>query len=127
MLFRSVSQSRYGSKVGVIRVTSSKFSNLTKDKEYDVYESSVGIYHTHYDNGNLTPFLFEYGNILKENIAEWVDKPSNSPLEPVAVFRVILGGKFKAVLDGKKLEFYTHLQAVGNLLITIKTSVFRLL
>ena len=87
-----------GSKVGVIRVTSSKFSNLTKDKEYDVYESSVGIYHTHYDNGNLTPFLFEYGNILKENIAEWVDKPSNSPLEPVEVV--------KAILDGKKLEFY---------------------
>ena len=85
-------------KVGVIRVTSSEFSSLTKDKEYDVYESSVGIYYTYYDNGNLTPFLFEYGNILKENIAEWVDKPSNSPLEPVEVF--------KAILDGKKLEFY---------------------
>ena len=88
-----------GNKVGVIRVTSSKFSSLTKDKEYDVYESSVGIYHTHYDNGNLTPFLFEYGNILKENIAEWVDKPSNSPLEPVEVF--------KAMLDGENLEFYS--------------------
>ena len=87
-----------GSKVGVIRVTSSKFSSLTKDKEYGVYESSVGIYYTYYDNGNLIPFLFEYGNILKENIAEWVDKPSNSPLEPVEVF--------KAILDGKKLEFY---------------------
>ena len=95
-----------GNKVGVIRVTSSKFSSLTKDKEYDVYESSVGIYHTYYDDGVTTYFLFEYGNTLKENIAEWVDKPSNSPLEPVEVFKVILGGKFKAILYGKKLEFY---------------------
>ena len=93
MLFRS-----NGNKVGVIRVTSSKFSSLTKDKEYDVYESSVGIYYTHYDNGKLTPFLFEYGNILKDHYRDWVDKPSNSPLEPVEVF--------KAILDGKKLEFY---------------------
>ena len=85
-------------KVGVIRVTSSEFSSLTKGKEYDVYESSVGIYHTYYDNGKLTPFPFEYGNILKEHVAEWVEKPSNSPLEPVEVF--------KAILDGKKLEFY---------------------
>ena len=85
-------------KVGVIRVTSSKFSSLTKGKEYDVYESSVGIYHTYYDNGKFTPFPFEYGNILKEHVAEWVEKPSDSPLEPIEVF--------KAILDGKKLEFY---------------------
>ena len=82
-----------GSKVGVIRVTSSEFSSLTKDKEYDVYESSVGNYCTYYDDGVATYFLFEYGNILKENIAEWVDKPSNSPLEPVEVFKAILDGK----------------------------------
>ena len=85
-------------KVGVIRVTSSKFSSLTKGKEYDVYESSVGIYYTYYDDGDLAAFPFEYGNVLKEHVAEWVEKPSNNPLEPVEVF--------KAILDGKKLEFY---------------------
>ena len=54
-----------GNKVGVIRVTSSKFAHLTNGKEYDVYESSVGIYHTYYDNGNLTPFPFEWGKYSK--------------------------------------------------------------
>ena len=88
-----------GNKVGVIRVTSGKFSSLTKDKEYDVYESSVGNYYTHYDDGTATYFPFGCGNILKEDVAEWVKKPSNNtPLEPVEVF--------KAILDGEKLEFY---------------------
>ena len=87
-----------GNKVGVIRVTSSKFAQLTKGRKYDVYESSVGIYHTYYDNGNLTPFPFECGNNLKEHVAEWVEKPSNSPLELVEVV--------KAILYGEKLEFY---------------------
>ena len=85
-------------KVGVIRVTSSEFAQLTKGKKYDVYESSVGIYHTYYDNGNFTPFLFELGHILKEHVAEWVEKPSNGPLELVEVV--------KAILYGEKLEFY---------------------
>ena len=88
-----------GNKVGVIRVTSGKFSSLTKGKEYDVYESSVGNYYTHYDNGTATYFPFGCGNILKEDVAEWVKKPSNNtPLEPVEVS--------KAILDGEKLEFY---------------------
>ena len=91
-----------GNKVGVIRVTSSKFAHLTKGKEYDVYESSVGIYHTYYDNGNLTPFPFELGNILKEHVAEWVEKPSNSPLELVE--------EVKEKIDGEKLEFYNSLE-----------------
>ena len=87
-----------GNKVGVIRVTSSEFAYLTKGKEYGVYESSVGIYHTYYDNGNLTNSPFERGNILKEHVAEWVEKPSNGLLE---LFEVV-----KAILEGEKLEFY---------------------
>ena len=86
-------------KVGVIRVTSSKFVCLTKGKEYDVYESSAGIYYTYYDDGNITYFPFDSGNILVKCVGEWVKEPSNNTLlEPVEVV--------KAILDGEKLEFY---------------------
>ena len=89
-------------KVGVIRVTSSKFSRLTKGKEYDVYESSIGNYYTYYDDGVATYFPFDCGNILAECIGEWVKKPYNSTLlEPIKAF--------KAILDGEKLEFYDSL------------------
>lgn len=92
-------------KVGVIRVISSKFAHLTKGKEYDVYESSIGNYYTYYDDGTATYFPFDCGNILVECIGEWVKKPSNNTLlEPVEVF--------KAILDGEKLEFYDQLDDI---------------